>query len=63
MFIIESIRVNCDAAFFLPTNAENPELKKRINKDITKLRDCTFEKMSGHWSAAQKFSRVWNTNI
>ncbi|ORU94638.1 MAG: hypothetical protein A6F71_09425 [Cycloclasticus sp. symbiont of Poecilosclerida sp. M] len=65
MFVIELVRVNCDAKFFLPTNSENSELKEMISKDIAKLRACSFKaaQISGSWSAAQKFRRVGDTKL
>lgn len=48
------ITVSRDTKFYIA----NSELKKLIGEDITMLRRCSFHKMSGHWSAAQKFRRV-----
>lgn len=58
MFIIQPATVSCDTKLYIA----NSELKKLIGEDITMLRRCSF-KMSGHWSAAQKFRRVGDTKL
>ena len=62
MFITEHAQVNCRSVFFC-LEAASLELKQNIKKDIKELRECTFTKKQGHWSAAGNFRRVEGTNL